>query len=65
MPHLGILGLEFQKPIVIFEMSTLKFVISESLTHTRNFSIASAFFKGLGSVFSEGPRPGPLYKVCR
>ena len=60
MPYLGIFGLEFQKAIVIFEISTLKFVISESLTHTVNFSI--------GSAFSEGPGPGlgpdPLYKVC-
>ena len=31
-----------------------------------NFGIDSAFSKGLGSAFSEGPRPGPgpLYKVC-
>ena len=39
------------------------FVTSESLTHTVNFSIGSAFFKGLDSVFSEGLGPGPLYKV--
>ena len=41
------------------EISTLKFVENESLTHTVNFDI--------GSVFSERPSPGPilLYKVCR
>ena len=44
------------KNIVIFEISTLKFVKNESLTHTVNF--------GIGSAFSEGPGPGPLCKVC-
>ena len=63
MPYLGIFGLEFQKTIVIFEISTLEFVKYESLTHTMNFGIGSAFSKGPGSAFSEGP--GPLYKVCR
>ena len=31
-----------------------------------NFDIGSAFSKGSGSAFSEGPGPGPgpLYKVC-
>ena len=52
------------KTIVIFEISTLKFVISESLTHTVNFATGSAFSKGSGSTFSEGLGPGPLYKVC-
>ena len=54
------------KTIVIFEISTLEFVISESLTHTVNVGIRSAFSKGLVSAFSEGPGPGlgPLYKVC-
>ena len=28
-----------------------------------NFGLA--FSKGLGSTFSEGPDPGPLYKNCR
>ena len=67
MPYLGIFGLESQKTIVLFEISTLKFVINESLTHTVNFGIGSAFSKGPGSAFSEGPGPGPgpLYKVCR
>ena len=56
------LGQNFQKAIVIFEISTLEFVEHESLTHTMNFGIRSAFCRGLGFAFSEGP--GPLYKVC-
>ena len=58
MPYLGIFGLEFQKTIVIFEISTLKSVKTEFLTHTVNF--------GIGSAFSEcsGPGPGLLYIVC-
>ena len=37
-----------------------------SLTHTVNFGIGSAFSKSPGSTFSEGLGlgPGPLYKVC-
>ena len=59
MLYLGIFGLEFLKTVVIFEMSTLKFVINESLIHTVNF--------GPGFAFSEGPGLGlgPLYKVCQ
>ena len=66
MPYLGIFGLEFWKIIVIFEISTLKVVISESLTHTENFGIESAFSKDPGSGFSEAPGSGPdlPYKVC-
>ena len=47
-----------KKIIVIFEISTLKFIKNEFLTHTVNLRI--------GSAFSEGPDPGPglLYKVC-
>ena len=37
---------------------------NESLSHTVNFGIGSAFSKGPKSAFSEGPGPGPLYKVC-
>ena len=33
MTYLGIFGLVSEKPIVIFEMSTLKFVKNEFLTH--------------------------------
>ena len=66
MPYLGMFGIEFQKSIVIFEISTLEFVKNESFTHTMNFGIGSAFSKGLGSTFSEGPGTDPvsLYKVC-
>ena len=66
MPYLGIFGLEFLRTIVIFEISNLEFVKHESLTHTMNFAIRSAFSKGLGSTFSESPGsdPGPLCKVC-
>ena len=66
MPDLGILGLEFLKTIVIFEISTLKLFSEDSLTHTVNFGIGSAFSKGPGFAFSEGPStdPGPFYKVC-
>ena len=66
MPYLGIFGLEFQKTIVIFEISTLEFVKNECLTHTMIFGIGSAFSKGLESAFSEGPGPGlgPPYKIC-
>ena len=64
MPYLGIFGLEFLKTIVIFEISTLEFVKHESLTHTINFGIGSAFSKGLRSAFSEGLGLGPLYKAC-
>ena len=63
MSYLSIFRLEFQKTIVIFEICTLEFVINQSLTHTVNFVIWSAFSKGPWSTFSEGP--GPLYKVCR
>ena len=51
---------------MIFEISTLKFVTNDSLTHRVNFSMGFAFSKGPGSAFSEGPGPdsGPLYKVC-
>ena len=48
MLYLGIFGLEFSKTIVIFEISTLKFVKHESLTHTVNFGVGSAFSKGFG-----------------
>ena len=57
---------EFQKTIVLFEISTLKFVISESLTHTVSFGIESAFSTIPSSAFSEDlcPGPGLLNKVC-
>ena len=58
MTYLGSFGREFRKTIIIFEISTLEFVKNESLTHTVNFTIGSAFSKGLGLC------PDPLYKVC-
>ena len=59
MSYLGIFGPEFWKTSVILEISTLEFVENESLTHTANFDI--------GSAFSERPSPVPipLYKACR
>ena len=71
MPKFGtkstLYGLFWAGIFVIFESSTLKSVMSESLTFTVNFGLGSAFSKGLGSTFSEGPGPGPgpLYKVCQ
>ena len=62
------------KTIATFEISTLKFVKNDSLTHTVNIGIGFAFSKDLGSAFSKtpgsafsedpSPGPGPLYKVC-
>ena len=43
----------------------LQIVKNESLTHTANCGIGSVFSTALGSAFSGGPDPGPLYKVCR
>ena len=43
LPYLGTFGIEFEKNIVEFEKGTLKFVKNESLTHTVNFGIGSAF----------------------
>ena len=56
--YFGICELEFWKTSVILEISTLKFIKMEFLTHTVNFCTGSAFFKG------PDPDPGPLYKVC-
>ena len=49
------------KTIVIFEISTLKFVKNEFWTHTVTFGIRPAFFKDPISSFSEGP--GPTWTV--
>ena len=59
MPDLDTFRLEIQKTSVIFEISTLDFVKNESLYHTVNFGIGSAFLKGPGSTCSEGTSPGP------
>ena len=66
MLYLVIFGLEFQKTVVIFEISTFKFVKTESLTHTVNFGIGTTFSKGPASPFSGGTGTGTglLYKVC-
>ena len=58
MPSLSTFGLEFEKDIVISEISTLEYLKKESLTHTVISGIGSAFSKGPGSGFSEGPVPG-------
>ena len=68
MPYLGTFGLEYEKAIVISEISTLKFLKNESFPYIVNVGIGSAFSKGLGSGFSRrrglGPDLGSLYKVC-
>ena len=68
MPYLGTFGLEYEKAIVISEISTLKFLKNESFPYIVNVGIGSAFSKGLGSGFSRrrglGPGLGSLYKVC-
>ena len=66
MPYLGTFGLEFEKAILISEISSLECLKNQSLTHTVNFGIGSPFPKSPGSAFYEGPGPcpGPLYKVC-
>ena len=46
MPYLRIFGLQFRKTIVIFEISILKLVISEFLTHTVIYDIGSALCEG-------------------
>ena len=51
MLYFGIFRLEFENNVVMFEISTLEFVISESLTHTVSFGTGSAFSRGLGSAF--------------
>ena len=51
MSYLSTFGLEFAKAIVISEMSTLEFLKNESLTHTVNFGIGSAFLKVQGPLF--------------
>ena len=58
-PKNALLWLEFEKAITVSEIITLKFLKNESLTHTVNLVIRSAFSKGPGSGFSEGPPPGP------
>ena len=51
MPYLSILGLEFRKSIVMFEISTLKRLQNEVLTHTVNFCIESPYVKVQTRIF--------------
>ena len=64
MSYLSIFRLEFEKFIVICEITTLEFIKNPFSTNAVNFGIASAFYKGSGSAFYEGLGPGlgPLYK---
>ena len=50
MSYLGTFGLEFEKAVVISEISTLEFRKNEFLTHAVNFGIGSTFSKGPGRV---------------
>ena len=59
IPYLGIMGLEFQKTIIKFEISTPKFDKNEFLTHALNFDVGFAFSKGLESTTSEPSNQGP------
>ena len=58
MRYLSISGMEFEKTIVIIEVSTLKLVQNNFLTNAVSFAIGSDFSKGLGLGL------GPLYKLC-
>ena len=51
MPYLGIFGIEFEKTIVISEISNLEFLKYESLAHTVNFGISPLFLTVRGPVF--------------
>ena len=63
---MGVFGLEFEKIIVVFEISALEFTKNEFLTIIVNFGTVSAFSLGPGSTFSEylGPSLGPLKKYA-
>ena len=67
LPRLCIFGLEFEKTIGMFEISTLEFPKNEFLINIVNFRIGSVFSKGLACTFFEGPGlvVGPLCKVCQ
>ena len=60
MPYLGTFGLEYEKAIVISEISTLKFLRNESFPHIVNLGRGSGFSRRRGL----GPGLGSLYKVC-
>ena len=67
IPDLGIFRLEFEKDVLVFEISTLDFVENEFLDTTVYFSIGSNFWEMSRISFFGGSGPGqsPLYKVCR
>ena len=46
LPYLGIFGLEFEKPIVMFEISYFEFIKNIFLTNIVNFGIDPTFSKG-------------------
>ena len=60
--------MEFEKNIVIFEISTLDLIKIDFLTNVVNLGIGCVFSKRPGSTFSEypgaGAGPGTLCKVC-
>ena len=45
VPYLSILELEFEKAIVVFEISTHEFIKNELLTKLVNFGVVPAFLK--------------------
>ena len=51
MPYLGTFGLEYEKAIVISEISTLKFLKNESFPHIVNVGMGPLFLKVWGPVF--------------
>ena len=55
MSYLGIFGLEFWKRILLFQISTLKFVKNAFSTHTINVSIGSTFSNRQGQLFLKVP----------
>ena len=63
LSYLENFGLEIEKTIVIFEISTHKFIKNDFLTNIVNFGIEITFYKGLESPFSGGSCP--LCKVCQ
>ena len=66
IPYLDIFGLKVWNALVIFEISTLKFIQKRVFNSYSEFWNRSAFSKVSGSTFSEGPGPAwdLLYKVC-
>ena len=61
----GTFETEFKNTIVIFEMSTMKFLKGNSLINSAKFDIGSDSPKDSGSTLSEdaSPSTGPLYEV--